>query len=39
VVAGFGLMGAVVAQLTVELAGGWNISYIIGGIMGILLLF
>lgn len=39
VVAGFGLMGAVVAQLTVELAGGWNISYIIGGILGILLLF
>jgi hypothetical protein len=38
VVAGFGLMGAVVAQLTVELAGGWNISYIIGGMMGILLL-
>jgi MFS family permease len=36
VVAGFGLMGAVVAQLTVELAGGWNISYIIGGILGIL---
>jgi Major Facilitator Superfamily. len=31
VVVGFGLMGAVVAQLTVELAGGWNISYIIGG--------
>lgn len=39
VVAGFGLMGAVVAQLTVELSGGWNISYIIGGILGILLLF
>ena len=39
VVAGFGLMGAVVAQLTVELAGGWNVSYIIGGILGILLLF
>lgn len=39
VVAGFGLMGAVVAQLTVELAGGWNISYIIGGVMGIMLLF
>ncbi|MEC3877744.1 MFS transporter [Chryseobacterium salviniae] len=39
VVAGFGLMGAVVAQLTVELAGGWNISYIIGGILGIVLLF
>lgn len=38
VVAGFGLMGAVVAQLTVELAGGWNISYIIGGVMGIMLL-
>ncbi|NAW52143.1 MFS transporter [Elizabethkingia argentiflava] len=38
-VAGFGLMGAVVAQLTVELAGGWNISYIIGGILGLLLLF
>lgn len=39
VVAGFGLMGAVVAQLTVELASGWNISYIIGGILGIMLLF
>ncbi|WP_294241714.1 MFS transporter [uncultured Chryseobacterium sp.] len=39
VVAGFGLMGAVVAQLTVELAGGWNISYLIGGVLGILLLF
>jgi len=39
VVAGFGLMGAVVAQLTVELAGGWNISYIIGGVLGIMLLF
>ncbi|SDI39503.1 Major Facilitator Superfamily protein [Chryseobacterium taeanense] len=39
VVAGFGLMGAVVAQLTVELSGGWNISYIIGGVLGILLLF
>ncbi len=39
VVAGFGLMGAVVAQLTVELSGGWNISYIIGGGLGILLLF
>ncbi|ASK32595.1 MFS transporter [Chryseobacterium sp. T16E-39] len=39
VVAGFGLMGAVVAQLTVELAGSWNISYIIGGVLGIMLLF
>ncbi|MDE5451025.1 MFS transporter, partial [Elizabethkingia meningoseptica] len=27
------------AQLTVELSGGWNISYIIGGGLGILLLF
>ncbi|WP_294234027.1 MFS transporter [uncultured Chryseobacterium sp.] len=39
VIAGFGLMGAVVAQLTVELAGGWNISYLIGGVLGIMLLF
>lgn len=39
VVAGFGLMGAVVAQLTVGIAGDWSISYIIGGGLGILLLF
>ncbi|ASW74113.1 MFS transporter [Chryseobacterium piperi] len=39
VVAGFGLMGAVVAQLTVELAGSWNISYFIGGGLGVMLLF
>ncbi|MGX7666196.1 MFS transporter [Flavobacterium pedocola] len=39
IVAGFGLLGAVVAQLTVELAGDWTIAYIIGGGLGLLLLF
>jgi MFS family permease len=39
IVAGFGLSGAVVANLTVELAGDWKIAYIIGGIMGLALLF
>ncbi|KGO90791.1 MFS transporter [Flavobacterium suncheonense] len=39
IVAGFGLLGAVVAQLTVELAGDWTIAYFIGGGLGILLLF
>jgi len=38
IVAGFGLLGAVVAQLTVELAGDWKIAYVIGGAMGLLLL-
>lgn len=38
-VAGFGLMGAVVGKFTVELAGDWTIAYIIGGVMGIALLF
>ena len=38
IVAGFGLLGAVVAQLTVEMAGDWKIAYIIGGAMGLLLL-
>ena len=38
IVAGFGLLGAVVAQLTVEMAGDWKIAYIIGGVMGLLLL-
>lgn len=38
IVAGFGLMGAVVAQLTVELAGGWTYAYFIGGGLGLLLL-
>lgn len=39
IVAGFGLMGAVVAQLTVELAGSWTTAYFIGGTLGLLLLF
>lgn len=38
IVAGFGLLGAVVAQLTVELAGDWTIAYYIGGALGLLLL-
>lgn len=37
-VAGFGLLGAVVAQLTVELAGNWTYAYFIGGGLGLLLL-
>lgn len=37
-VAGFGLLGAVVAQLTVELSGDWTIAYFIGGGLGLLLL-
>lgn len=37
-VAGFGLLGAVVAQLTVELAGEWTYAYFIGGGLGLLLL-
>ncbi|HLA56396.1 MAG TPA: MFS transporter, partial [Flavobacterium sp.] len=37
-VAGFGLLGAVVAQLTVELAGDWTIAYFIGGGLGLMLL-
>jgi MFS family permease len=39
IVAGFGLLGAVVAQLTVELAGDWTIAYFVGGGLGLLLLF
>lgn len=39
IVAGFGLLGAVVAQLTVALAGDWTIAYFTGGILGLLLLF
>ncbi|MEO8517403.1 MAG: MFS transporter [Flavobacterium sp.] len=39
IVAGFGLLGAVVAQLTVELAGDWTIAYFTGGVLGLLLLF
>lgn len=38
IVAGFGLLGAVVAQLTVELAGAWTIAYFIGGGLGLMLL-
>jgi MFS family permease len=38
IVAGFGVLGAVVAQFTVELAGSWTIAYIIGGILGLALL-
>ncbi len=38
IVAGFGLLGAVVAQLTVELAGDWTIAYFIGGGLGLILL-
>ncbi len=39
IVAGFGLLGAVVAQLTVELTGDWTTAYFIGGGLGMLLLF
>lgn len=38
IVAGFGLLGAVVAQLTVEMAGDWTIAYYIGGALGLMLL-
>jgi len=38
IVAGFGLLGAVVANFTVELSGSWHIAYWIGGGMGIALL-
>jgi len=38
IVAGFGLLGAVVANFTVELAGDWTISYFIGGGLGLSLL-
>ena len=39
IVAGFGLLGAVVANLTVELASDWTIAYFVGGGLGLLLLF
>lgn len=38
IVAGFGLLGAVVAQLTVEMAGSWTTAYFIGGALGLMLL-
>ena len=39
IVAGFGLFGAVVANLTVEMANSWATAYFIGGGLGLLLLF
>lgn len=39
IVAGFGLFGAVVANLTVELSGNWTTAYFIGGVLGLLLFF
>ncbi|WP_395058356.1 MFS transporter [Flavobacterium sp.] len=38
IVAGLGVLGAVVAQFTVELAGSWTTAYIIGGCLGLVLL-
>ncbi|MGC4042109.1 MAG: MFS transporter [Flavobacterium sp.] len=38
IVAGFGVLGAVVAQFTVEIAGSWTIAYFIGGFLGLALL-
>ena len=38
IVAGFGLLGAVAAQLSVQLASDWTIAYFIGGAMGLALL-
>ncbi|MFZ4679336.1 MAG: MFS transporter [Flavobacterium sp.] len=38
IVAGFGVLGAVVAQFTVELVESWTTAYIIGGLLGIALL-
>jgi hypothetical protein len=38
IVASFGVLGAVVAQLTVELAGSWSTAYFIGGGLGLMLL-
>jgi MFS family permease len=37
-VAGFGVLGAVVAQFTVELSGSWSTAYLIGGGLGLVLL-
>src|SRR5690606_10893995 len=37
-VAGFGLLGAVVANFIVELSGQWHVAYWIGGGMGLALL-
>ncbi|MES2800692.1 MAG: MFS transporter [Bacteroidota bacterium] len=38
IVAGFGLLGAVVANFTVELSGDWTNAYFIGGGLGLMLL-
>jgi MFS family permease len=38
IIAGFGVLGAVVAQFTVELAGSWTTAYIVGGLLGLVLL-
>lgn len=38
IVAGFGLLGAVVANFTVELSGNWTNAYFIGGGLGLMLL-
>ena len=37
-VAGFGVLGAVVAQFTVELSGSWSTAYLVGGGLGLMLL-
>ena len=37
-VAGIGLLGAVVATFTVRLSGDWSVAYFIGGILGVALL-
>jgi MFS family permease len=37
-VAGFGVLGAVVAHFTVELSGSWSTAYLIGGGLGLMLL-
>lgn len=38
IVAGFGVLGAVVANFTVELSGSWSTAYLIGGGLGLMLL-
>ncbi len=38
IVAGFGVLGAVVAHFTVELSGSWSTAYLIGGGLGLMLL-
>ena len=37
-VAGIGLLGAVVATFTVRLSGDWTVAYLIGGVLGVALL-